>query len=77
MYLDHNNLLSEQQYGFCANHSTELAAIKMIDYIVHEIDRKLTPVNIYIDFSKVFDTLNFDILLYGLHYYGITDIALK
>ena len=34
MYLDHNNLLSEQQYGFCANHSAELAAIKLTDYIV-------------------------------------------
>ena len=77
MYLDHNHLLSEHQYGFCVNHSAELAAIKLIDYIVHEIDRKLTPVNIYIDLSKAFDTLNFDILLYKLHYYGITDIALK
>ena len=44
---------------------------------MHEIDRKLTPVNIYIDLSKAFDTLNFDIVLYKLHYYGITDIALK
>ena len=77
MYLGHNNLLSEQQYGFCANHSTELAAIKLVNYIGHEIDRKLTPVNIYIDLSKAFDTINFDILLYKLHYYGITDIALK
>ena len=77
MYLDHNNLLSEEQYGFRANHSAELAAIKLADYIVQEIDRKLTPVNIYIDLSKAFDTLNFDILLYKLHYYGITDIALK
>ena len=77
MYLDHNNLLSEEQYGFRANHSAELAAIKLADYIVQEIDRKLTPVNIYIDLSKAFDTLNFDILLYKLHYYGITDIARK
>ena len=49
----------------------------MVDYIGHETDRKLTPVNIYIDLSKAFDTLNFDILLYKLHYYGITDTALK
>ena len=77
MYLDHNNLLSEQQYGFRANHSAELTAIKLVDYIVHEIDRKLTHVNIYIDISKAFDTLNFDILLYKLNYYGITDITLK
>ena len=59
--LDHNNILSEQQYGFRANHSAELAAIKLVDYIVHEICRKLTPVNIYFDLSKAFDTLNFDI----------------
>ena len=76
MYLDHNNHLLEQQYGFRANHSAELAAIKLADYIVHEIDRKLTPVNIYIDLSKAFDTLNYDMLLYKLHYYGITDKAL-
>ena len=58
-YFDHNHLLSEQQYGFRANHSTELAAIKLVDYIKHEIDRKYTPVNIYIDLSKACDTLNF------------------
>ena len=59
MYLDPNNLLSEQQYGFRANHSTELAAIKLVDYIVHEIARKLTPVNIYIDILKALHILNF------------------
>ena len=32
---------------------------------------------IYIDLSKALHTLNFDILLYKLRYYGITDIALK
>ena len=76
-YFDDNNLLSEQQYGFRANHSAELAAVKLVDYIKYSIDRKCTPVNIYIDLSKAFDTLNFDILLYKLQYYGIRDITLK
>ena len=49
----------------------------MVDSIKYSIDRKCTPVNIYIDLSKAFDTLNFDILLYKLQYYGIRDIALK
>ena len=62
-------------YGFQATHSIKLTAIKLIDYILHETE--LTPVNIYIDFSKTFDSLNFDILLHKLHYYGIIDISLK
>ncbi len=72
-----NNLLSEQQYGFRSKHSTELAAIKLVDYINKEIDQKNTPVNIYIDLSKAFDTLNFDILLYKLDYYGISGDSLR
>ena len=38
-YFDDNNLLSEQQYGFRANYSSELAAIKLVDYIQYSIDR--------------------------------------
>jgi len=74
-YFDNNNLLTEHQYGFRSKHSTELAAIKLIDNIKYEIDQKHTPVNIYIDLSKAFDTLNFDILLYKLRYYGVADAA--
>ena len=36
---------------------TELAALKLVDYIKNEIDGKSTLVNIYIDLSKAFDTV--------------------
>ena len=31
----------------------------------------------YMDFSKALDTLNFDILLHKLHYYGVTGMSLE
>ena len=37
-YLNANNLLSEQQYGFRSQHSTELACVKLVDHITTEMD---------------------------------------
>ena len=37
-YFSQNNLLSEEQYGFRAQHSTELASVKLVDYIIKEMD---------------------------------------
>ena len=76
-YVDNNNILSKEQYIFHIKHSTELAAVKLVDYIKNEIDGKYTPVNIYIDLSKAFNTFNFDILLHKLHYYGVTGVSLE
>ena len=78
-YLNANNLLSEQQYGFRSQHSTELAYVKLVDYITTEMDniKKIkTPTAIFLDLSKAFDTLNFNILLNKLQYYGIDGISL-
>ena len=74
-----NNLLSEQQYGFRSQHSTELATLKLVDQIVNDMDNTQitkSPVTVFLDLSKAFDTLNFDILLHKLNYYGVTGIPL-
>ena len=62
-----NNLLSEQQYGFRANRSTELSAIMLVGHINHEMNKNRTvrtPSNIYINLFKAFEKLDFDILFY-------------
>ena len=70
-YLNGNNLLCIEQYGFRTGHSTELASIRLIDHLTQQVDVGNIPMNIYIDLSKAFDTLNHDILLAKLNHYGI------
>ena len=45
-YLLENKLLSSQQYGFRANHSTELAALNLIDRLTNDLDNCKIPTNI-------------------------------
>ena len=76
-YFCKNNLLCEQQYGFRSKHSTELATIKLVDFLVKSMDENKIPGAIYLDLSKAFDTLNFNILINKLKFYGITGTPLK
>ena len=61
---------------FEKNHSTELATLEIIDRIIQEMDKYNTPINIYIDLSKAFDTIDHYILLCKLKYYGLNGAAL-
>ena len=70
-YLLDNNMLSHQQYGFRSNHSTELAALNLVDESTYKLDRGIVPMNIYIDLPKAFDTLVHEILICKLEHYGM------
>ena len=70
-YVNTNNLLVEEQYGFRTNHSTAYAAIKLVDHLSKEMDIGNIPCALYIDLSKSFDTLSIDIIMQKLKYYGI------
>lgn len=76
-HFQNNNLFYESQYGFRSKHSTEMAALEVIDRIIQEIDANQLPITIFLDLSKAFDTLNHDILINKLYHYGIRNNALN
>ena len=70
-YFSSNKLLFHSQYGFRADHSTELATIELVDRITQKLDKGDLPLALFLDLSKAFDTLNHEILLTKLRHYGI------
>ena len=75
-YFHVNYLYFCSQYGFRKENSTELAVLELIDSITQHLDKGTTPINVYLDLSKAFDTLDHNILLHKLKYYGIERTAL-
>ena len=76
-YMEVNSLFYKDQYGFRPGHSTELASSRFVNELVQNMDNFKIPTSILIDLSKAFDTLNHDIMLNKLKFYGISGIALK
>ena len=74
-YMNDNKLFSIEQYGFRTGHSTELAALHLVNDLTKQMDTGKDPTNIYIDLSKAFDTLDHSIWLDKLNYYGIRGVA--
>ncbi len=58
-------------------HSTEYAALELIDRVIIEMDKKNTPINVFLDLLKAFNTINHTILLEKLKYHDIDGIALE
>ena len=65
------------QYGFRQGHSTELAALAVVDKILIQMDKKQIPLNIFLELSMAFDCMDHKILLSKLKYYGFHGISLK
>ncbi len=70
-YLSKNKLLTECQFGFRPQYSTELAVHRLCQHIYDTMDRKQFQIALFCDLTKAFDTISHTILLEKLEVYGI------
>ena len=75
-FINNNNILSEQQYGFRSKRSTSLALSELMENITNAVDNSNYAIGIFIDLKKAFDTLDHGILLSKLESYGVRGVAL-
>ena len=74
-FLEKNKVIYCKQFGFCAKHSTDHAILSIIDLIQHAIDCQEFSCGIFLDFSKASDTVNHNISIEKLDYYGIRGVT--
>ena len=67
-----NNLLSEEQYGFCKGRSCTTQLLVTLNDWMHSLDKKLPLDAAYLDFRKAFDSVPHLRLLTKLKGYGVT-----
>ena len=74
-YLHENQLLSPDQCAYRPHHRTEDAVLDAVERLVTNIDNGLISSVTTLDLSKAFDSINHDLLINKLSWYGITNTA--
>ena len=74
-FLEDNKIIYYKQFGFCKNFCTAHAIITLIENVQSALDNKKFAYGIFIDLKKAFDTVDHNILLSKLNYYGMRGIA--
>ena len=76
LYLDRAKILNKSQFGFRSKHSTNHAVINLTESTLDALEKGLKVGGVYLDIAKAFDTVNADILLRKLEFYGFRANAL-
>ena len=76
-FLPENNIIYDLQIGFRQKFSTSHALINLTENIRQALDEGYIGCSIFVALQKTFDTVDHEILLSKLDYYGIQGISNK
>ena len=74
-FLDKKDSFYSKQFGFRAKHSTDQAATVLVDEITDALNKNLKVASVFLDMSKAFDCVDYNILLQKLYRHGIRGVA--
>lgn len=76
-YLEANNLLAGNQYGFRAKKSTVDAIGNLVTQVADNLDKKQKCIGVFLDLAKAFDTVSVPLLLRKLESFGVRGVPLN
>ena len=75
LFLETRNCYYPFQFGFRLNFSTNNALMSIVENIQTQLDDGKYSAGVFVDLKKAFDTVDHNILLKKLDYYGVRGIA--
>ena len=76
-YLNENDMINVDQSAFLPNHSTLTSLHRILDDFYEAINESEKVAACFLDISKCFDCIDYDLLIYKLEKYGIRSNQLQ